>query len=99
MCCGRGLCLLRQRAVAAAAVAEVGGGGKVWQGALRLLGAGIWRAYEGGPPNSKAAQHGAKSKKSEVRIVISRNRIDQKILKKNVSLQHIRFPSGPPPEY
>ena len=77
-CCGRGLCMLRQRAVAAAANAEVGGRGKVWQGALRLLGAGIWRAYEGGPPNAKAAQHGAKSKKSKVRIVIARNRIDQK---------------------
>ena len=81
--------VLRQRAVLAAAegcggcgCCGGGGGGKVWQGALRLLGAGIWRAYEGGPPNAKAAQHGAKSKKSKVRIVIARNRIDQIFLKK-----------------
>ena len=81
--------VLRQRAVLAAAegcggcgCCGGGGGGKVWQGAQRLLGAGIWRAYEGGPPIAKAAQHGAKSKKSRVRIVIARNRIDQIFLKK-----------------
>ena len=34
VCCGRGLCLLRQRAVAAAAVAEVGDSGCLAQDAM-----------------------------------------------------------------
>ena len=48
--------------------------------AVAFLPAGMLRAYEGGPPNAKAAQHGAKSKKSKywyVCIVIVRNRMGQ----------------------
>ena len=43
VCCGRGLCLLRQRAVAAAAVAEVGGEARYGRGRC-----GCWARAFGG---------------------------------------------------